>query len=130
MFIDYLKKAAEVREATGKRYNDEVIKINELEKKITFCSNLFTSRLLYFGIPGAGFLLGSKFKKYKKQMYLISAVLSGIKLTYCIINSHRKTIENKKALVVSQNKRDFFSKFLQENEFMDNKRKKLLEKNT
>ncbi len=127
LFIDYLKKAVQAREATTQGYNTAATKISELEKKITFSSNLLTPQLGYFGIPGVGFLLGSKFKKYKKQMYLISAVLSGIKLTYFVMNARRKTAENKKALVAYRNGRDFFSKSLKENKFMDQKRKKLLE---
>lgn len=61
-------------------------------------------------------------------MYFISAALSGIKLTYCIINSHRKTVENKKDLFACQKRKDIFSKSLEENKFMDEKRKNLFEK--
>ena len=84
----------------------------------------------YFAIPGAGFLLGSKFKKHKKPIYFISAVLSGIKLTCFLINAHRKTVENNRALVSCRAVRDFFSKSLKENQFIDEKRKALLDKMT
>ncbi len=61
-------------------------------------------------------------------MYFISAVLSGIKLTHCIINAHRKTVENKKALVSAEARKNFHSLSLKKNQFLYDKQKKLFEK--
>lgn len=125
LFINYLKELSKERVIIEEKYDKTVDNINSLEKQITFSSNLLSSRLLYFAFPAAGYLVGSKFKKHKKEMYFMSLTLAGIKCAYFIMDAHRKTLENKKGLAVCRNQRDFFSKSLEKNKFMDDKRSTL-----